>query len=122
MRSFAEWKAVSMAQLMALRRKHQGRPEVLRELENLVSRIRYASPESLPAVLAAVEKLLPAVPELETIVPEAEEVETWRRARQRGETPSGSSPAPQAPARAEERGGCAEVANPAPDVLHGEGA
>ena len=122
MRSFAEWKAVSMAQLMALRRKHQGRPEVLRELENLVSRIRYASPESLPAVLAAVEKLLPAVPELETIVTGAEEVETWRRARQRGKTPSGSSPAPQAPARAEERGGCAGVANPAPGVLHGEGA
>jgi hypothetical protein len=121
-RSFAEWKAVSMAQLMALRRKHQGRPEVLRELENLISRIRYASPESLPTVLAAVEKLLPAVPELEAIVPEAEEVEAWRRARQRGKTPSGSSPAPQAPARDEARGGCAGVANPAPGVLHGEGA
>jgi hypothetical protein len=86
MRTFAEWKAVSVAQLMALRRKYADKPDALRELENIISRIRYARLESLPALLAAVEKHLPAIPELETIVPSVEEIETWHRSRQRGRT------------------------------------
>jgi predicted RNA-binding protein with EMAP domain len=85
-RSFAEWKAVAIAQLMALRRKYADKPDALRELENIISRIRYARLESLPALLAAVEKLLSAVPELESIVPSVEEVEAWHRSRQRGRT------------------------------------
>jgi len=83
-RTFAEWKAVSIAQLMALRRKYADSAEVLREIQNLISRIRYARLESLPALLATVEKLLSAVPELEAIVPSTEEIETWHRNRQLG--------------------------------------
>ena len=84
MRTFAEWKAVAIAQLMSLRRKYQDRPDALRELENLIARIRYARLESIPAILASVEKFLSAIPELETIVPSTEEIEAWHRARQRG--------------------------------------
>jgi len=68
---------------MALRRKYADKPDALRELENLIARIRYARLESLPALLATVEKLLSAIPELEAIVPSVEEIEAWHRARQR---------------------------------------
>jgi predicted molibdopterin-dependent oxidoreductase YjgC len=86
MRTFAEWKAVAIARLMAIRRKYADKPEILREIQNLVARIRYARLESIPAVLASVEKLLSEIPELETVVPSTDEIEAWHRNRQRGRT------------------------------------
>jgi len=81
MRSFREWKAVTISRLLELERKYSGNARALETIDEIITRLEYAKARDLAGVLSLFHHGSKVVPELLDLVPLAEEVERWLRSR-----------------------------------------
>ena len=81
MRSFREWKAVTISKLLELERKYRDNKGALETIDVILSKLEYAKARDLASVLMLFHHGSKVVPELLDLVPLAEEVEYWLRER-----------------------------------------
>jgi 4-aminobutyrate aminotransferase-like enzyme len=76
-RSFSGWKAQAMVHLIAVKAQYRDNPKVVQAVDNLVAKLQYLKLRDLHSFLATVNFAAQDAPELLSIVPEEEEVESW---------------------------------------------
>jgi len=78
-RSFNEWKTVTISKLIELKRKYANEPKKRDLLSMVLMKVHYAKKRDLGTLLYYMDLASQEIPEMTELIPSSEEISKWLR-------------------------------------------